>query len=268
MNANNNYSENLTYFQFQKDFDYSLFVKVEQDFLNEDMKTILTQLGFNEITEKEFKLKDLKRYETKILKVKAANHKVARQISQSFMGMEKYGNENLSSQGNYEVYRFKNVGMMVLSQATYEWELGLMSNTAQTEGIKTMFTRFITWALMEQGVLAFWGVPVEEGLVVMNQKEANGEAVFLDIEKNKIITQDGTKALPAFIQFLRLDSSLRGETKLMSREELLSFLTTNIAYFSVSKLPYGLLNNIRSLIDFSEGIIYPKENFEPRSEAS
>jgi len=130
-----------------------------------------------------------------------------------------------------------------------------------------MLTRFVTWSLVEKGVLAFWGVPVEEGLVVMNQKESRGEAVFIDIEKNKIITQDGTKKLPAFMQFLRLDPTLRSETKPMSREELLSFLTTNVSFFTVAKLPFALVNNIRTLITFSEGVIYPKDNFEPRSEA-
>ena len=268
MNTKNTFSENLTYFQFQKEMEYSLFLKVETEILDEEFKTILKNLGFDDISEKDFKAMGLKRYETKILNIKEANHKVARQISQSFLGMEKYGNENLTSHGSYEVYRYKNVGMMVFSQATYEWELGLIQNENTHNGLKIMLTRFITWSLMQKGVVAFWGVPVEEGLVVMNQKEANGEAVFIDTHKNKLITQDGTKKLPSFIHFLRLDSTLRGHTKQMSPEELLSFLTTNVSFFATTRLPHELVTTIRAVTTFSEGVIYPQENFEPRSQAN
>lgn len=267
MSTETNQNEKLTYFQFQKEIEYSLFIKIETDQLNDNLKHTFNSIGFNEITEKEFKEKDLQRYKTRILSVKEATHKVARQISHSFLGMERYGNENITTQGNYEVYRFKNVGMMVLSQMTYEWELGLIDLEEKQDQIKIMLTRFITWSLVEQGVVAFWGVPVEEGLVVMNQKESAGEAVFLDVNNHKMITQDGTKKLPPYIQFLRLDPVLRGETKLMSKEELLSYLTTNVSFFTVSKLPFDLVRNIKNIVHFSEGIIYPKENFEPRSEA-
>jgi hypothetical protein len=53
----------------------------------------------------------------------------------------------------------------------------------------------------------------------------------------------------------------------MSKEELLSFLTTNTTYFSFQSLPRELRETVLNLVKFSEGIIYPKENFEPRSEA-
>lgn len=268
MKTENAQNENLTYYQFQKEIDFSLFVKASTVVLSEALKQTLKNVGFEEISAKEFKEKDLQRYKTKILTIKEANHKVARQISQSFLGMEKYGSENLTSQGNYEVYRFKNVGMMVFSQMTYEWELGLINTENNLEETRVMLTRFITWALVEQGILAFWGIPVEEGLVVMSQKESAGEAVFIDMENNKIITQEGTKKLPAYLQILRLDSTLKSQTKVMSPEELLSFLTTNVSFFTVSNLPYELMRNIRNLVLFSEGIIYPQENFEPRSEAA
>lgn len=267
METKNLPQENLTYFQFQKEIDYSIFLKIETDLLTNEIKEVFTQLGFEILDKEAFHKKGFKKYETKVLKITKASFKLAKQIKKTFVGMESFGNENLTTHGSYEVYRYSDVGMMVLSHASSEWEMGLIDFERNVHGIKVMLTRFLAWALEPYGVISFWAVPVEQGLVVMNLKESNAESVFIDLKNERILTQDGVRRLPAFLQVLRLDSTLRGESRQMSKEELLSFLSTNNTYFSQGVFPKGLRSTLLEMIQFSEGIIYPRENFEPREEA-
>jgi hypothetical protein len=259
--------ENLTYYQFQKEIDYSIFLKIETDLLTSEIKEVFESLGFQTLEKEEFNKKNFKKYETKVLKITKASFKLAKQIKKSFMGMENFGNESITSHGNYDVYRYSDVGMMVFSHASSEWEMGLIDFENKSFGVKVMLTRFLSWALTPYGVLSFWAVPVEEGLVVMNLKESNAESVLVDLKNERIITQDGVKRLPGFLQVLRLDSTLRGESRQMSREELLSFLTTNNTFFTQGPMPLNLKNTLLEMIQFSEGLIYPRENFEPREQA-
>jgi len=264
----NTQNDKLTYYQFQKDLNYSIFIKIEDENLTDSIKEQVETLGFSKIESKEFKEIKLKKFETRILKISKASFKVARQIMNAFSGMEKYGNESISPHGSYEVYRYRNVGMMVLSQSNPEWELGLVNLDGNNDGLKVMLSRYLTWSLESYGVLAFWAVPVDEGIVVMNMRDAKAETVFLDLNSEMMLTQDGNKKLPSYLQVLRLDSTLRGESRVMGKEELLSFLTTNTAYFSYKGLPKSLRSTLMHLVQFSQGLVYPQENFEPRNEAA
>lgn len=258
--------EKFKYFQFHKDLNYSIFLKIEDNLFNDSSLKLFTELGFDEIDYKLFSSMPVKAGITKLLKINKAGHRAARQISSAFIGFEKYGNENLSSQGSYSVYRYKSLGMMIFSDTSYEWELGLVDFEKNMQGLKVVLNRFLSLALKNLSVLSFWAIPVDEGFVIMNQAQSLGEAIFIDIKNNKMLTQDGSKDLPVFLNILKLDSSLRQESRVMSREELLSLLSTKLCYISqTGVIDYRLKDSLFSLLDFSQGLHYPEDNFQARS---
>jgi len=255
----------IQYYQFQKELGYQVFIRFEDEEFESQYVDILMTLGFSKIKDEELKSITFDKNETKILKVQEATPRVAKQIYQSH-AMEKYGNEHLTPKGSYEVYGYKGVAMMVFGEGNYFWELGLIGNQADDNAAKTVFVRYIGWALASQGVLSFWGVPVDEGIVVMKPIESNFENILIDINKNIFISKDGIKPIGAGAQILRLDEMLKDRTRRMSKEALVSFLSMNSSYLSYQGIPFSLKQSILRLVDIVDGYIYPIENFQPRAD--
>jgi hypothetical protein len=257
--------DNVSYYQFQKELDYPVFVKFENPEFEINFSELLQSLGFHKVDNNELGTISIDKSSTKVLLIKEAGPRIAKQINQSHVGLESYGPESISPYGNYDVYRYRNVGLMVIGHGNYYWEMGVRNCTDHMEEVKVMLTRYISFALASQGVVGFWGVPVQEGLVIMKPKEANFESVFIDVDKGVFITTDGVKPIGADVQLLRLDHTIKGESRRMKKEELVSFLCHNTTYFSYHGLEYKLKHSIFEIVDFAEGHIYPFENFQPRS---
>ncbi len=254
----------IQYYQFHKELGYQVFVRFEDEEFESQYVETLGLLGFSKIKDEELKSITFDKHETKVLRVQEASARVAKQIYQGH-AMEKYGNEHLTPKGSYDVYGYKGVGMMVFGEGNYFWELGLIGNQEDPNAAKTVFTRFVSWALASQGVLSFWGVPVDEGMVVLKPIESNFENIFVDVKKNIFITEDGVKSIKAGGQILRLDESLKDSTRRMSKEALVSFLSMNSSYLSYQGIPFNLKQSILQLVGIVDGYIYPVENFQPRS---
>jgi len=259
-------NQNFSYYQYQVSLGYQVYIRFEDTDFEALLVEPLEILGFQKV-ERE-KVKDIvyRPFQTKILKVVKATHRAAKQISiKQFSGFSQ-GLESLSQMGTYSVYKYHDIGMMIFGEGNYIWELGLKS-THNHEVIRAIFTRYISFALASQGVVGFWGVPVDEGFVVMSGKQSQNEALFVDIDKDVLITYDGVKNLNGVVQILRLDSSMKNEVRRMKKEELLSFLSTNTTHLSYTGLETGLREAIYDLCDIAEGQIYPEDNFSPRLEA-
>ena len=253
----------FSYYKFKKDLGYEVYLRFEDFEFENQFTDVLNLIGFDKVERDKVKDKNFNPYKTKILKIVKANARVARQINRASFEFGDYGVESVSQMGSYDVYRYKGIGMMIIGEGTLFWELGIKSTHDQV-ALRTILTRFISFALAPVGVVGFWGVPIEEGFVVMSPKESKFEALFVDLEKSILITYDGIKNLDSDIQILRLDNTLRNEMKKMKREQLLSFLTMNTSHLSYKGTSPAITETILELTELADGYVYPETNFKPR----
>lgn len=260
-------TKDISYFQFQKTLGYPVFVRFENADLQHQYEPLLSTMGFTQLDEEEFKKVEIINKKTRILKIQEASLKVKKQIEQPGM-FDSYGPESITNFGSYDVYRYKSVGMIVCGFNSTIWEAGVKNIEKYPLEIKTLLTRYISMALAPFGIVSFWGVPVNEGFVVMNQKEALCESIFVDIDNNYFLTQDGVQDIKFETQILRLDEFLNGRVKGMSKEELVSFLSNKTCFMSSSGLDPRIRDSIFKLAGTVEGFIYPRANFKPRDKAA
>lgn len=256
----------FTYFQYRMELGYQVFLRFDDADFAKELKDTVEVLGFNEVDSKKVKKIGFKRNKTRILKISRVGARVARRIDQVGHSGSMFGAESLQPQAGYDVYRYRGVGMMIFGENNYLWELGLKDNLTEYDGIRIVLTRFIGFALANQGVIGFWGVPVEEGFVVMKAKDAKAESIFVDVKKGLILTYNGAKPMQSNMQILRLDSSYKNEVSVMRRETLLSFLSMNTCYFSYNGFEPQVKEALYEISSIAQGIIYPTENFKPRTD--
>lgn len=252
-----------SYYQYQKDLGYEVYLRFEDFDFENQLTDTLDIMGFNKVERSSIKDQSFNRYHTKVLNIVKASPRVAKQIDRADYGFDKYGPESLSQMGSYDVYRYKNIGMMVLGEGNYLWELGLKS-TSDESALRVILTRFLSFALASRGIVGFWGVPIDEGFVVMSQKNSSSEAIFIDLKNNTILTFDGRKKISSELQILRLDSTLNNSMKKMKPEELLSFLSMNTTHLSYNGFEFNVKETIYELSRDASGYIYPEGNFKPR----
>jgi hypothetical protein len=259
-------TKDISYFQFQKELGYPVFVRFEDNELQHQYEPLLTTMGFSKLDEEEFKKVEIINKKTRILKIQTASLKVKKQIEQPGL-YDSYGPESITDLGTYDVYRYKAVGMIVCGFNSTVWEAGVKNIERYPLEIKVLITRYLSMALAPFGIVSFWGVPVTEGFVVMNQNEANSESVFVDVDNNCFVTQDGTQSIRLETQILRLDEFLSGRVKKMGKEELVSFLSNKTCFLSSRGLDDRIKNSIFKLARNVEGVIYPRSNFKPREKS-
>ena len=257
----------FSYYQYHSAQEYPVFLRFEDAEFEGSLVETLTNLGFDKVENDVVKKESFEPYRTRVLKVVKANAKVSRQIDKIDYAVDKYGAESLSPQSDYTVYRYKGVGMMIFGERNLLWELGLKNVFDNEAAIRVILTRFLSFALEASGVLGFWGVPVDEGFVVMKPAMADFEAVFVDVKKNLLLTCEGVKDLAYDLQILRLDDTLNNEVKTMSSEELMGFLSMNTSLMAYDGFNPSLRDSLMKLSQLADGFVYPKENFQPRNEA-
>lgn len=258
----------FSYYQYRQKQEYPVFLRFEDSEFETSLVETLTNLGFDKVENDIVKKKNYDRHKTRVLKVVKANSKVSRQIDKIDYAVDKYGAESLAPQEDYTVYRYKGIGMMIFGEGNLLWELGLKNIYDNEDAVRAIFTRFLAFALEGSGVLSFWGVPVDEGFVVMKPIMADYEAVFVDIEKNLLLTCEGVKDLSYDLQILRLDDTINDEVKSMKPEALMGFLSMNTCLMAYGAFNPRLRDNLMKLSKLADGFIYPKESFQPRSEAN
>ncbi|OFZ21581.1 MAG: hypothetical protein A2202_09055 [Bdellovibrionales bacterium RIFOXYA1_FULL_36_14] len=262
-----------TYFQYYKDLNIPIFIKLSLAEFEIDMASFLNEICFSQLTSQEFKkfeesVKD--KSKIKVLRLSEATPSVAHNIHFLNEG-DLYGLESISYKKNYKIYRYKGISIGIFSVGAREWELGCFSNfgvSANRPACVTVINRFLSWAMSPSGVVGFWGVPVDEGVVVMSQQDAKGEAVFFDLYKNVVYTLDGVKKIGPNFVVMRLDRILRNRNIKMSSSELASFLAVNCCYFDTDGLSLPIRQMIRTISLNISGLIHPKDNFKPRTDLS
>ena len=266
-------NENWTYFQWNQEAGYPVYVRCDLTQFGAEMLTLLAQMRFTEI--EPTKLQEVQQHLDsnpygRVLSIKQAGQNVAKQIDQ-VAESDRYGAESIVPKEGYNVYRYRGVGLLVYAFSHMEWELGCFNSFGKAEDriiYHSIMNRFLSWALAPLGVIGFWGVPVDEGMVVLRQKESRGETVYLDVKKRKLLSLDGVSEMKPRFKILRLDPNLNGRNIKMSSEELLCFLSVQSTYFDYRGLSVPVRQLICTLAVSTEGLVHPQESFKPRTDLS
>lgn len=262
---------NYTYFQYFKGSGLPVYIRLNRSSFQKELVDLIKALKFDELSSEESE-KVLPSLESekfaKILTINEATPGVMRQIG-LYSESDQFGSESIHPKESYNVYRYRGVALMVYGHSFKEWEMGCVEDFG-CESVelasKVILMRFLSWSLVPLGVIGLWGVPVDEGMVVQKPVEAMGEVVFIDVFKRKLYTQDGQKKMKNSFKILKLDSSLRDRSIKMGPEQFLTFLSAHCSYFSYGGMTIPTRQMIQSLCRTYEGLIYPAESFQPRTD--
>lgn len=258
----------IKYFQYQKGHKLPVFVKFDSTSFGSDLVTVLTALRFSESSETEFNDASKQNSHARILDIQEASPAVTRQIAY-VASSDRYGAESIVPKEGYRVYRHKNVALIVYAFSAKEWTMGCEPDFGSDEkDCRVVLNRYLTWALAPLGVVGFWGVPVEEGIVVMNQRDSGGEAVFIDVRGRRTFSIDGTSRMKARFRVIRLDGTLHNKNLKMSSSEMMAFLAASTSYIDSQGLSVGVRQMIQSLSRDVEGLVHPRDSFKPRTDLS
>lgn len=259
-------TEKTIYFQYVTNLNYPIFIGVsEADFNQEEVGIFLDGMNFSPV---EVARVDKSRAESegfRLLKVKLAQGRLLHQIN-SF-----YGTERLDDGYGFKIYRHKGGGLMIHSFGAKDWEVGVVKEFARDPNhapSKILIQRFLSWSLSQIGVCGLWGVSVDNAVVVMKKDDSRGEAVYFDCVKDVLITQDGVTEIGPEFKIIRLDSTLLNRTKVMTREELISFLPMHTSYLAERSLSTPVRQMLSKIAMTFIGEVYPEENFLPRTRSA
>jgi hypothetical protein len=263
----------LTYFQYQKELNIPIYLSVDLSSFEPSFGEFITELKFYKLNDKEeaAALVELKKSnDARILHFSEASLLVAKQIN-GIKESDYYGAESITPKDGHRVYRYKDIGLMVYSFMAKEWKFGCYKDFGSAHCIlpsRIIINRFLSWALIPYGIVGFWGVKVDDSMVAQKVVNSNGEAVFIDIKGQRIITVEGVKKLRPEFKILRLDPTLKRKNIRMSSEELLCFLSAHCSYFDSSGLSVPVRQMIQALSQMTVGLLHPEESFRPRIDLS
>lgn len=265
-----------TIYQYQKDLGLPVYIAVDTQGFESGLNDFLLLMKFTKLQDKEeaAALEIMKKNNaSRCLNITEATPAVARQIH-STMESDRYGLESVIPKPGYQVYRYKDEGLMVYSFGVKSWEFGAFHDFGSSKepakrlAHKTIIHRFLSWALVHHGILGLWGVTVDDGMVLQRSVESKGEAVFVDVVGNRILSLDGIKKLGPKFKVLRLDPTLHGRNIRMTNEELLSFISAHCSYLDYTGLSVPVRQMIQTLAKMTVGLIHPEESFRPRTDLS
>lgn len=257
--------KNISYYQFYKELDYPIFLKFEDAKLELMLRSVIESLGFNKVENESLSSIKIDKATTRVLVVKEATYRVAKQIVRPHKGLESIGQEDISPYGNYDVYRYINAAIMMMGHNEYFWEMAVCNIEDKKNEIKVAITRYLGLALSSLEVLGFWGNAVEGGYLVTKANSSNFKSFFVDCNKGVFIGPDGIRPINKQSEIIRVDETLRGREYSMSKEALLGFLCHNSIYFSYMGLDFKLKKAIFDLVDHVNGKVVPQEFVEKRS---
>ena len=259
-------TNDFSYYKFRKDLDYQIYLRFEDFDFESKLVETLELMGFEKIERDEVKKIAFYKDNTRVLKVTKAAARIHRKMDGQ--GLLKINEQEcFQAMGLYDIYMYKNVAMMVLGEHNPLWELGIKA-TEDSFALRVVFTRFLSMALASQGVIGFWGTPVDQGFVMMNQSESNSESVFIDIEKGHYMTFEGVNTIPVDLQILRLSPTLKDEALKMPKESLYSFLSIKSVLPLRRNKPEKYLQSLYELTQVATGFDYPEMNFKSRLQVS
>jgi hypothetical protein len=251
--------DNYDYFKAFRGCDYPIYLKCQIHNFPQEFFQFLTNLGFEKIDDNKKGAVDLlikRSPHSRVLVISEVSHMVARQIENSVQN----GEEIIQKEG-YKIYGHKKNAIIIYSMLNQEWQMAIYPHFAmdikeikgRTTG-RTVFNRFLSWALAPLGIVGFWGKISAEGMIVLKPDEAEGEAVFFDIKKGVFLTIDGSKKVKSDFKFIRIDRTLKTNGRFMGKEELLSFLTHYCTFLDNIGVTIPIRQMIQTLVKSIPGI--------------
>jgi hypothetical protein len=240
------------YFQFRKDYDYPVFLRILQNDLNSKFSHLFNELGFSELSEKDARKIPLQRSQTRLLTVQYANSRLQQLMNGSEL-LDKYGPESLSLQAGIPVYTYRKVGIMALPSFKTLWDLALHSDISHTDqmiGLRIILVRFLSQALADQGIISYWGTVRDESMIVMKQVNSFGEAVFVDWSKKMLFSNGGELKINSHLKIIRKDKDSK-TAAVLSREEIISFLSVSTCLLSFQGITPSMK---RSIVEMSASV--------------
>ena len=263
----------ITYFQYQKDLDLPLYIRLNLDGLTSEIIKLLAQMRFQELSSKEGEgvLKRVqKEHGGRLLTLEEASPALAKQID-FVKETDAYGDESLVPGYGYRVYRYKGVAIMPYSYQSPHWSLGHFLDFGSSEKMlpsKIVINRFLSYALAPLGIVGLWGTFIDDGLALLKPGESRGEAIFIDVREKKTISVNGVKKINPQLKILRFDSELTKREIPMTPEELLVFLFSHTTYFDYEGLIVPVRQGLQAFSKMVNGIVCPRKMPPSRADLS
>ena len=255
----------FTFFKFCRNQDFPIYIKMDLSGFDQQLtgfllKNHFTQIGKGQISKIQDDLQ--KEEHARILSISLAPSTVINQIFR-YAESDQYGQESIVPNKNYKIYRYRKLALMLYAENSKEWRMGVFPHFGSLEQENTyriILARFLGLALAPLGIVGFWGSLVDDGMVIFNKKESSKEVVFLDIKNRRIIA--GGEVFPMAVNFkiIRLESQFKG-IRVMTREELFSFLSVNCTYFDYGGKSLPVRQAFQGLAKNFKGYVYPKASF-------
>ena len=225
-------SDNIV-LEYLPDEGRSIYLEVDPNQFPSHLEELVVGMGFVpwvpsvDETAKSFLDKRVEQdSQTKILKLRVATPNIPRQIRVTTQS-DPYGEESITFKGHYHVYRYHRLAMIIYSYNASWWEGGVFQDFGAPSNIdqgRIIINRFLSWALLPHGFIGFWGRAMERGGLVTTSRQANGEAMFINIEERKLLLPTGGLPLGADFKIFRSDPIAKNNNRPIPPEELLSYL--------------------------------------------
>ena len=254
----------MSILQFQKELNYPIYLKVDEEQFYPEILSHLEHLGFSKLEDMDdldFRASLLTTPNARLLHIREASNIVARQIDEA-LDSDRFGKESLIAQEGYKVYRFSKQAMMVFSYAAVDWEMACFNDFGQNQADITDFNiiinRYLSYALAPLGAIGFWGSLKDNELYLSKKDESIGEVIYFDITKKIIIDGQKIEKFKPRLNIIKLDHYVQRENPIRSKEELLGLLTLGTSYMELGHNT-AVRQILSALVQFVQGVIRPTE---------
>lgn len=256
-----------TYFQYFPELDLPIYIRCDLSEFTADFLGLLPRHNFEQIQDSDVEKIDFNNTKMKVLTFREASPRVAMEIGLNDE-TDQYGLERITPRVGYKIYRYKGHALVVYSENSKSWEIGCFSNFGNIEDRQhhdVIMNRYLSWCFSSLGIVGVWGVPVEEGVVVLNKSLSKGEAVYFDVKNSRVITFDGIKKIKSNFNIIRLDSSLKREKQTLKKEELFGLLMNSCTYMDFEGLSVPVRQAIHTVSKSYAALVIPSSSFRARA---
>ena len=260
------------YFQYQKDLDLPIYIRLNLDSFTSEVITLLAQMRFQELSREEGE-GVVARVEGegrgRILTIEEASPALAKQIDVPRVS-DRYGDESVVAGYGYRVYRYRGVAVMPYSYQSPRWSLGCFRDFGKGNefAYKSVVSRFLSYALAPLGIAGLWGLPVDGGLALFKQGEVGGAALFVDAANRRVISVGGVVKISPRFKIFRLDPGLMKKEAGVGQEALLALLCSHSSYFDYEGPVVPVRQVLQALCKLVEGVVCSPDAFRRRADLS
>lgn len=237
-----------TYYQFKKRYQYPVYVRLHPEMELTKLPSVLADLGLDLLSDNEIRQISLQKAGVKLLTIQEASGKIFQQLTSS-NSLDQYGHEGLTIHSNIPFYTYRNIALMMTPNGKPLWDMAIapsLHSQPQIMGMKVALTRFLSMALANFGIISYWGVSKDDGVIIMKQAQSSGESVFIDVKKKLIFSHYHESTFSNGLHIHRLDQTKKIGT-IITREELLSFLSVSTCLLGFSGLTAEMKKSILDL---------------------